>query len=121
MDDDEIGSRGVDWASRVLEQIEQLEPKMMPNMAQMQAMMAQQQQYQMMMPMNPGGGGDPGAGGGGGASKALAPRAGSPLQMSAGMNPSVIRNKVMETAVQIIGDAAAIEAATPLMQAGLTS
>jgi len=117
--DDDIGPRGVEWASGVLDQIEQLEPKMMPNMAQMQAMMAQQQ-YQVMQPMAPQGG-DMGGGGGGGASKAIAPRAGSPLQMSSGMDPSVIRNKVMETAVQIIGDAEDIEADTPLMQAGLTS
>lgn len=92
-DDDEIASRGVDWASSVLDQIQQLEPKMMPNMAQMQAMMAQQQQYQLMQPM---GQQDMGGDAGGAASKALAPRAGSPLAMSAGMDPAVIRNKVMD-------------------------
>merc|ERR1712066_667389 len=65
-----------------------------------------------------GGGGDQA---GGAASRAIAPRTGSPLAMSAGMDPTVIRNKVMETAVQIIGDAEDIEADTPLMQVGLTS
>eukprot|EP00418_Pyrodinium_bahamense_P041582 CAMPEP_0179190154 /NCGR_PEP_ID=MMETSP0796-20121207/94410_1 /TAXON_ID=73915 /ORGANISM="Pyrodinium bahamense, Strain pbaha01" /LENGTH=503 /DNA_ID=CAMNT_0020894309 /DNA_START=70 /DNA_END=1581 /DNA_ORIENTATION=- len=48
-------------------------------------------------------------------------REGSPLEMSAGMDPSIIRNKVAELAGAIIGDTEELEVDTPLMEAGLTS
>merc|ERR1712066_1046205 len=48
-------------------------------------------------------------------------RDGSPLELSAGMDPAIIRTKITELAGQIIGDADEFEADTPLMEAGLTS
>lgn len=46
---------------------------------------------------------------------------GAPLQLTAGMNPELISNKIQEIAKIIIGDEDEIEVDTPLMQAGLTS
>merc|ERR1711879_246799 len=43
------------------------------------------------------------------------------LNLSSGMDPAVVRNKISEIALQIIGDDEDIELDTPLMQAGLTS
>jgi len=56
------------------------------------------------------------AGGGG-----FQPREGAPLELSAGMDPAIIRNKVAELAGAIIGDTEDLEVDTPLMEAGLTS
>eukprot|EP00420_Gonyaulax_spinifera_P006298 CAMPEP_0197943864 /NCGR_PEP_ID=MMETSP1439-20131203/125123_1 /TAXON_ID=66791 /ORGANISM="Gonyaulax spinifera, Strain CCMP409" /LENGTH=697 /DNA_ID=CAMNT_0043567119 /DNA_START=63 /DNA_END=2157 /DNA_ORIENTATION=+ len=45
----------------------------------------------------------------------------SPLDLSSGMDPAIIRGKVQELAGAIIGDTEDLEADTPLMEAGLTS
>mmetsp|Transcript_47659 Transcript_47659/g.107262 ORF Transcript_47659/g.107262 Transcript_47659/m.107262 type:complete len:127 (+) Transcript_47659:3-383(+) len=45
----------------------------------------------------------------------------SPLDLSSGMDPAIIRNKVQELAGAIIGDTEDLELDTPLMEAGLTS
>merc|ERR1712217_853591 len=58
---------------------------------------------------------------GGGGPGALAKREGAPLAVGAGMDRSVVQNKVMELAGAIIGDTEDMEMDTPLMEAGLTS
>mmetsp|Transcript_81795 Transcript_81795/g.215770 ORF Transcript_81795/g.215770 Transcript_81795/m.215770 type:complete len:164 (-) Transcript_81795:76-567(-) len=45
----------------------------------------------------------------------------SPLQVSAGMDVAVIRKKISELAMAIIGDGEDVEVDTPLLEAGLTS
>mmetsp|Transcript_64560 Transcript_64560/g.204127 ORF Transcript_64560/g.204127 Transcript_64560/m.204127 type:complete len:512 (-) Transcript_64560:89-1624(-) len=99
--------------------------RQMMMMQQQQMMMQQQAQFaNMQRPMQltpiqhaqeevaaPGGGGPP----------AAFTREGSPLDMSAGMDPAIIRAKVSELAGAIIGDTEDLEVDTPLMEAGLTS
>lgn len=55
------------------------------------------------------------------AGQVVVKRDGGPLQLSAGMDAGVVRAKIMDIAMQIIGDDEPIEADMPLMQAGLTS
>lgn len=45
----------------------------------------------------------------------------SPLDMSKGLDPEVIRGKIHELAAQIIGDSEGLDIDLPLMEAGLTS
>jgi len=45
----------------------------------------------------------------------------SPLQVSAGMDPGAIKSKILDLAVQIIGDSEGVDIDMPLMEAGLTS
>mmetsp|Transcript_3923 Transcript_3923/g.9528 ORF Transcript_3923/g.9528 Transcript_3923/m.9528 type:complete len:563 (-) Transcript_3923:117-1805(-) len=45
----------------------------------------------------------------------------SPLQVSKDMDLSVVRGKILDVAIQIIGDAEGVDGDTPLMEAGLTS
>merc|ERR1719433_2149218 len=77
-------------------------------MQQMQMQQMQQQMPQEEMQVQSGG-------------PAQFTREGSPLELSAGMDPAIIRNKVQELAGQIIGDTDELEVDTPLMEAGLTS
>jgi tetratricopeptide (TPR) repeat protein/acyl carrier protein len=56
------------------------------------------------------------------ADKQIAVKSGGALMVSAGMDASIVRNKILDIATQIIGDdEEGIDADMPLMQAGLTS
>jgi len=92
-------------------------------MMQQQQMMMMQQQQMMNMPMQQWQAPQEEAPQGGGGATVPFHREGSPLDMSSGMDPAIIRSKVQELASAIIGadDEDGLEADTPLMEAGLTS
>mmetsp|Transcript_84181 Transcript_84181/g.271482 ORF Transcript_84181/g.271482 Transcript_84181/m.271482 type:complete len:366 (-) Transcript_84181:105-1202(-) len=88
-------------------------------MQQQQAMMGNQQQMQMQMQQFiPEEEERAVAASGPGAFKRTGA---SPLQVSAGMDVAVIRKKISELAMAIIGDGEDVEVDTPLLEAGLTS
>mmetsp|Transcript_83722 Transcript_83722/g.260124 ORF Transcript_83722/g.260124 Transcript_83722/m.260124 type:complete len:506 (-) Transcript_83722:139-1656(-) len=101
-------------------ELEERQRQMMMQQQQQMMMMQQQQWGQMqMMPQQQAAPQEEVAPGGG--PPAAFHRDGSPLDLSAGMDPAIIKAKVQELAGQIIGDTDELEVDTPLMEAGLTS
>jgi len=88
---------------------------------QQQMMMMQQQQFMMMPQQQQQAPQEEEQASGGGGGQAAFHREGSPLALSAGMDPAIIKSKVAELAGAIIGDSDELEVDTPLMEAGLTS
>merc|ERR1711908_139816 len=96
---------------------------MMPNdmMAMMAMMQSQGPAPKAKMPQQMQAAPQQEGGGGGGEARVVVQREGGPLIVSAGMDPTIVANKIQEIAVSIIGDDEGLDVDTPLMQAGLTS
>jgi len=138
-----LGGKGEDGRSKALEVDEQIDRALgIPTRAELEEQqrqyMLQQQQFMMQQQMMMGGGGGAGQPQGltilplqhqqeqmeqqaASAGREFKRDGASPIALSAGMDPAIVKAKVLDLAGQIIGDTDEVELDTPLMEAGLTS